>query len=125
MMNHLDRAFSFQEIKSKDELIKAMFYCSWPLCYSFYHDKLLYLSDGESENSPEYAVVTIDKTEGRFCVLGRELGRIKPGSVSPSEAPELIRQINARRYASGDPVQFMAEPKWHHHCSLCGLDDEL
>jgi len=124
MMNHPDRAFSFQEIKSRDELIKAMFYCSWPLCYSFYHDKLLFLSDGESEVSPEYAVVTVDKTEGRFGVLGRELGRIKPGSMSPSEAPELIQQMGANRYARGDPVHIMAEPKWHHHCSLCGLDDE-
>lgn len=72
-MNHADRAFSFAKIDCKEELIDAMFNHKWPLCYGFYHEKLLYLSDGESEDLPEYAIVTIDKTEGRFGICGREV----------------------------------------------------
>ena len=78
MMNHPDRAFSFAKINGKVDLIEAMFNHNWPLCYSFYHEKLLYLSDGESEDTPEYAVMTIDETEGRFSIHGREVGRVKP-----------------------------------------------
>lgn len=123
-MNHPDRAFSFQEIKSKDDLLTAMLNCKWPLCYSFYHGKLLYLSDGESEDFPEYAIVTIDKTEGRFGICGREVGRIKPVGMQASEVPELIQEMNAGHYTDGNPVQVVAEPKWHHSCQLCSLDEE-
>lgn len=124
-MNHPDRAFSFREIGSEDELVKAMFDHKWPLCYSFYHKKLLYLSDGESEDFPEYAVVTIDKTEGRFGIRGREVGRIKPASMLAAEVPGFIQEMNAGRYRSERPVRVVAEPKWHHRCQLCGLDGEL
>jgi hypothetical protein len=123
-MNHADRAFSFTRIDSKDELMDAMFNCKWPLCCSFYHDKLLYLSDGESEDMPEYAVVAIDKAEGRFGIHGRELGRIKPGGMQASEVPNYIKSLNASYINEGNPVEILAEPKWHHSCELCRLDEE-
>jgi hypothetical protein len=124
MMNHPDRAFSFTKIDSKNDLTKAMFNLKWPLCCGFYHEKLLYLSDGESEDMPEYAVVAIDKTEGRFGIHGREVGRIKPAAMQAVEVPKLIQGINARNYNnSGNPVMVVAEPKWHHSCQLCQLND--
>jgi len=123
MMNHPDRAFSFTKIESNDDLMEAMFNHKWPLCCSFYHDKLLYLSDGESEDMPEYAVVAIDKTEGRFGIYGREVGRIKPTGMHAAEAPKVIRGLNAANYNGGDPVRVTAEPKWHHICQLCRLED--
>jgi hypothetical protein len=124
MMNHPDRMFSFQEIESEGDLVEAMFNHKWPLCYSFYHGKLLYLNDGESEEMPEYAVVTIDKTEGRFGVLGREVGRIKPKSMTAEEVPKYIRDLNAYSSTENSTVRLTAEPKWHHHCQLCGLEEE-
>lgn len=123
MMNHPDRAFSFQEIESKDDLVAAMFNHKWPLCYSFYHGKLLYLNDGVSEDLPEYAIVTIDKTEGRFGIHGHEVGRINTTSMQVSEALNLISEMNAGQYTSIGPVQIVAEPKWHHSCQLCCLDE--
>jgi hypothetical protein len=90
-MNHVDRAFSFTRMDSKDELMDAMFNHKWPICCSFYHEKLLYLSDGECEDMLEYAVVAIDKTDGRFGVHGCEVGRIKPASMQPAETPKSIR----------------------------------
>jgi hypothetical protein len=124
LMNHADRAFSFTRIDSKDELMDAMFNHKWPLCYSFSHGKLLYLSDGESEDLPEYAIVTIDKTEGRFGIHGREVGRIKPMSMQAPVVPKLIQEMNAGHYIGWNPVQVVAEPKWHHSCQLCGLEVE-
>jgi hypothetical protein len=124
MMNHPDRAFSFAEIKSEGDLIEAMFNHKWPLCYSFHHGKLLYLNDGEHEDLPEYAVVTIDKIDGRFAFHGREVGRIKPTSMLAADAPKFIHDMNAGNYRGDNPVQFVAEPKWHHRCHLCGLEEE-
>jgi hypothetical protein len=124
IMNHPDRAFSFTEIESKDDLVEAMFNHKWPLCCSFYHQKLLYLSDGESEDLPEYAVVTIDKTEGRFGIHGREVGRIKPAIMQAAEAPEFIQETNVGNHTVENTIQIVAEPKWHHSCQLCRLDDE-
>jgi len=121
-MNHIDRAFSFTRIDSKDELMDAMFNHKWPLCCSFYHGKHLYLSDGMNEDLPEYAIVTIDKTEGRFGIHGHEVGRINTTSMLASEVPKLIQEINAGHYTAMDPVQIVAEPKWHHSCQLCCLE---
>ncbi len=123
-MNHPDRTFSFAKIKSEDDLVEVMFNRKWPLCHGFYHEKLLYLNDGESEDLPEYAVVTIDKAGGRFDFHGREVGRFKPANMLPSDAPRFIRDMNAGNYAGENPVQLIAEPKWHHRCHLCGLDGE-
>ena len=123
-MNHPDRAFSFKEIESKDELVEAMFNHKWPLCYSFYHEKLLYLNDGESEDLTEYVIVTIDKTEGRFGIQGREVGKIKTSSMHVADAKKIIQEMNAGKYSIEHPVQFVAEPKWHHSCQLCGLEGE-
>ena len=123
MMNHPDRAFSFAKINGKVDLIEAMFNHKWPLCYSFYHDKLLYLSDGESEDTPEYAVMTIDKTEGRFSIHGREVGRVKPAAMQAAEVARLIQGINTGAH-TGISVRVTAEPKWHHSCPLCQLEEE-
>jgi hypothetical protein len=123
MMNHPDRAFSFTKIESNDDLMEAMFNHKWPLCCSFYHDRLLYLSDGESEDMPEYAVVAIDKTEGRFGIHGREVGRIRPAGMHAAEVPKLTQGLNAANYNGGDQVKVVAEPKWHHSCLLCRLED--
>ena len=123
-MNHPDRAFSFNEIDSEEDLVEAMYNHRWPLCYGFYHQKLLYMSDGESEDAPEYAVVAIDQTEGRFGIHGREVGRIKPLSMAAAYVPKIIQQMNGGNNMGGTPVQFMAEPKWHHHCQFCGLEEE-
>jgi hypothetical protein len=123
-MNHPDRAFSFKEIDSKDDLVEAMFNHKWPLCYSFYHEKLLYLNDGESEDLTEYAVVTIDKTKGRFGIQGREVGRIKTTSMQAADAQKFIQEMNEGKYSIEHPIQVVAEPKWHHSCQLCGLEGE-
>jgi hypothetical protein len=124
-MNHSERAFSFKEIKSQDDLVDAIFNHRWPLCYSFYHKKLLYLNDGDSEDLPEFAVVAIDGTEGRFGIHGREVGRIRPISMPAGDAPGWIQKMNSSYYTGGDPVRFNAEPKWHHHCPLCGMEEDL
>ncbi|OPY54630.1 MAG: hypothetical protein A4E49_00941 [Methanosaeta sp. PtaU1.Bin112] len=122
-MNHQDRAFSFQEIESKEDLVAAMFNHKWPLCYSFFHRKLLYLNDSMSEDSPEYAIVIIDKTEGRFGVYGHEVGRINATSMQASEALDLIDEVSAGQYRIKDPVKVVVEPKWHHCCRFCGLEE--
>ncbi len=123
-MMHPDRIFSFSEIESEDELVEAMTNHKWPLCYGFYHGKLLYLSDGENEDDPEYAVVTIDKTEGHHGVIGREVGRIRPRGMDISEVHRLISDMTAGRYSMENSVRIEAEPIWHHSCQHCRLEDE-
>lgn len=123
-MIHADRIFSFKEIESEDDLVEAITNHKWPLCYSFYHGNLLYLSDGESENAPEYAVVTVDKTEGHHGVIGREVGRIKPMGMSAEDVHRFIQEMKAGRYNGENPVQVQAEPIWHHSCQYCRLVDE-
>jgi hypothetical protein len=104
-MIHPDRVFSFKELESEDDLVEAMINHKWPVCYGFYFGNLLYLGDADSEDKPEYAVMTVDKTEGHHGVHGREVGRIKPTG-------------------SENPVQIEAEPIWHHSCNFCRLDEE-
>ncbi|NPV61362.1 MAG: hypothetical protein HPY61_01815 [Methanotrichaceae archaeon] len=123
-MNHPERAFSFAEIERREDLLDAMFNHRWPLCYSFYHDKLLYLNDGESEDLPEYAVVSVDKTEGRFGVHGREIGRINPSRLQKADAMKLVQEMKTGSCAGESSVRLVAEPKWHHRCRLCDLDEE-
>lgn len=121
---HPDRIFSFNEIASEDDLVEAMTNHKWPLCYSFYHGKLLYLSDGESEDDPEYAVVTIDKTEGHHGVIGREVGRIKPKDMDSGNVHKFVSDMTTGRYSMENPVRIEAEPIWHHSCQHCRLDEE-
>jgi hypothetical protein len=123
-MRHPERAFSFSKIESEDDLMEVMFKRNWPLCHGFHHGTLLYLSDGEGEELPEYAVVTIDKTEGRFDIHGREVGRIKPMNMRSVDALKTIRELNAGNYNFENPVQVVVEPKWHHRCQLCTLEEE-
>jgi hypothetical protein len=66
----------------------------------------------------------VGKTEGRFGIHGREVGRINPAGMQASEVPGLIQELDAGRYTGGNPVQVMAEPKWHHSCQLCSLEGE-
>lgn len=124
-MKHPDRIFAFKEIESEDDLVEAMTNHKWPLCYSFYHGKLLYLGDGDSEELPEYAVVTIDKTEGHHGIHGRVVGRIKPMGMQAADVQRFIQEMDAGRYHSENPVRILAEPKWHHSCQLCRLEEDL
>ncbi len=123
-MIHPDRIFSFKEIESEDDLVEAMTNHKWPICYGFYYGKLLYLSDGDSEDAPEYAAMTIDKTEGHHGVLGREVGRIKPKGRDASEVRRFIQDMTAGRYSMENSVRVEAEPMWHHSCQYCRLDEE-
>jgi hypothetical protein len=123
-MIHPDRVFSFKEIENEDELVEAMTNHKWPVCYGFYYGKLLYLSDGDSEDSPEYAVMTIDKTEGHHGVIGREVGRIKPRSLEAGQVRKFIQDMTAGRYSMGNSVRIEAEPMWHHSCQYCRLEEE-
>jgi hypothetical protein len=123
-MNHPDRIFSFKEVPSEDDLVEAMTQHKWPLCYGFYHGKLLYLSDGDSEDAPEYAVVTIGKTEGHHGVHGREVGRIKPRGTDAALVHKFIQEMNQGRYSMENPVRVEAEPMWHHSCQFCRLEEE-
>lgn len=124
MMIHKDRIFSFKEIGSEDDLVEAMMNHNWPLCYSLYYGKLLYLNDSESEADPEYAVVTIDKTEGHHGIHGREVGRIRPRSMDAASVHKFIQDMSAGHYSSEEPVSAQVEPIWHHSCQLCRLEEE-
>ena len=123
-MIHTDRIFSFQELGSEEELVEAMTNHIWPVCYSFFYGKLLYLSDGDSEEATEYAVVTIDSTEGHHGVTGREVGRIKPRGLSNEKVHEFIQNMSQGHYAGEIPVQAQVEPKWHHSCKFCQIEED-
>ncbi len=123
-MKHPDRTFSIRKLESEDELVEAMTKHTWPLCYSFHYGDLIYLSDGDSEAVPEYAIVTIDKTEGHHGVHGREVGRIKPREMDESQVRKIVQDAKAGRWSSEDPVYVTAEPSWHHHCRFCDLEEE-
>jgi len=124
MVIHPDRVFSFKELESEDELVEAVTNHKWPLCYGFYYDKLLYLGDGDSEDAPEYAIVTIDKTEGHHGIVGREVGRIKPLGMDGAAVHRIIQGLGAGRYEMENPIRVEAEPKWHHSCQYCRLGED-
>nr|HPH48962.1 hypothetical protein [Methanothrix sp.] len=113
-MKHPDRTFSFKELESEEELIEAMINHKWPICYGFYYGNLLYLGDGDSEDHPEYAVITVDSTEGHHGVHGREVGRINPLAMPATEVQRFVADMIAGRYQSDMPVYICAEPMWHH-----------
>jgi hypothetical protein len=123
-MIHTDRIFSIKELEIEDELGEAMVNHTWPICYSFYFGKLLYLSDGDSEDMPECAVVTIDSTGGHHRVSGREVGRLKPRGLSEEQVHKFIQDMNSGRYIMDNPVQAQVEPAWHHSCKFCLLEEE-
>lgn len=123
-MIHPDRIFSFKEVESEDDLVEAMTNHKWPICYGFYYGKLLFLSDGESEDDPQYAVVTIDKTEGHHGVIGREVGRIRPRQVDAVQLRRFLQDMKAGRYSTENQVLVQVEPMWHHSCQYCRLDED-
>jgi len=123
-MIHPDRIFSFKELDREEDLIEAMINHKWPICYGFYYGNLLYLGDGDSEDHPEYAVITVDRTEGHHGVHGREVGRIRPLGMPAAEVQRFVADMTAGRYQSDMPVYVLAEPMWHHSCSFCRLQDE-
>jgi hypothetical protein len=124
IMIHPERVFSFKELESEDDLVEAMINHKWPICYGFYYGNLLYLGDADSEDHPEYAVMTVDKTQGHHGVIGREVGRINPAGMSAGQVHEFIRRMTEGRYDSENPVQIEAEPIWHHSCQYCRLEEE-
>jgi len=121
---HPDRVFSFKEVESEDDLVEAMINHKWPICYGFYHGSLLYLEDGDSEDAPEYAVMTVDKTEGHHGVIGREVGRIKPLGMSAEQVHKFIKEMNTGSYRMENSIQIEAEPIWHHSCQFCRLEED-
>ena len=123
-MIHPDRIFSFKELDREEDLIEAMANHKWPTCYGFYYGNLLYLGDGESEDQPEYAVMTVDRNEGHHGVHGREVGRIKPLGMPAEDIRQFVADMMAGRYQSESPVYIHAEPIWHHSCSFCRLEEE-
>ncbi|HNY35193.1 MAG: hypothetical protein AAGG66_08370 [Methanothrix soehngenii] len=124
MMKHPDRVFSFKELESEDDLVEAMTNHHWPICYGFYYSNHLYLGDGDSESDPEYAVTTVDKTEGHHGVHGREVGRIKPKGMSADQVRTFIQEITEGNYTSENPVRVEVEPIWHHSCTFCRLEED-
>jgi hypothetical protein len=71
----------------------------------------------------QHAVVTIDKTEGHHGIEGREVGRIKPLGMDGAQVHKFVQEMTDGKYSSENSVQIMAEPKWHHSCQLCRLDE--
>jgi hypothetical protein len=122
-MIHSERVFSYKELEKEDELVEAMTNHTWPLCYSFFFKNLLYLSDGDREDSPEYSVVTIDSTEGHHGIIGREVGRIRPRELSEQQLHDYIQKMNSGHYDGRNPVRVRVEPKWHHSCEACRLEE--
>jgi hypothetical protein len=122
-MKHADRIFSIKKLESEGELVEAMSDHTWPLCYSFHYGDLIYLSDGESEDAPEYAVVTIDKTEGHHGVQGHEVGRIKPLGMDKAQVHKFVQDMAQGNYSFEKPVYVQAEPSWHHSCQHCRLEE--
>jgi len=123
-MKHEDRVFSITELKKDDELVEAMTSHTWPLCYSFHYGNLLYLSDGDQEDSPEYAVVTIDKVEGHHGVIGREVGRVKPKEMDAAQVRKIVQEMGQGLYSSDNHVRVQAEPAWHHTCDCCRMEED-
>ena len=72
----------------------------------------------------EYAIVIIDKTEGRFGICGREIGRIKLNEMQAADVTKFIEGLDGGNLNDGKPVKLVAEPKWHHSCELCRLEEE-
>lgn len=122
-MKHPDRTFSFKEIENEDDLVRAMREHTWPLCYGFYHERLLYLGDGDAEDAPEYAVVAIDSTEGHHGIIGHEVGRIIPSGMEEDDLRRIVADMKAGRYTMNNPVRISVEPKWHHSCQHCRPDE--
>ncbi|HOK58141.1 MAG TPA: hypothetical protein PK659_02160 [Methanothrix sp.] len=121
-MKHPDRIFSYMELESEDELVKAITEHTWPLCYGFYHGDLLYLGDGDSEDAQEYSVVRIERTEGHHGIVGTEVGRI--ASRNKDEVRRIIREMKAGVNSMSNPIKVQVEPKWHHSCQLCRLEED-
>jgi hypothetical protein len=124
IMIHPERVFSFKELESEDDLVEAMINHKWPICYGFYFGNLLYLGDADNEDKPEYAVMTVDKTQGHHGVHGREVGRIKPTGLPAEQVHKFIQEMAAGHYSSENPVQIEAQPIWHHSCHFCRLEEE-
>jgi predicted SprT family Zn-dependent metalloprotease len=87
-------------------------------------DRIFSFKEVESEDNPEYAVMTIDKTEGHHGVIGREVGRIRPRGMDSDQLRKLLSDMKAGRYAMENQVRVQAEPMWHHSCQYCRLKED-
>ncbi|HOT07276.1 MAG TPA: hypothetical protein PLI05_01875 [Methanotrichaceae archaeon] len=123
-MIHTDRVYSSKELDSEDELVQAVTKHTWPLCYSFYHDGLLYLNDTDSESDPEYVVMIFDRAEGHHDVIGREVGRFRPRDMDEAAVRKYVADMEAGRWETELPLRVVAEPVWHHSCACCRLIEE-
>jgi hypothetical protein len=68
--------------------------------------------------------MTIDKTEGHHGIVSREVVRIAPLGMEAAKVHKSIKEMNAGHYSVENSVQIVAEPKLHHNCQLCRLEEE-
>jgi hypothetical protein len=122
-MIHADRTFGAKGLDAEDELVEVMAHHKWPLCQAFEYDGLLYLNDGDREDSPEYAALKIDEVDG-LMVTGREVGRIRPLGMDPGSVRQFIQEMRQGRWSMESPIKLKAEPDWHHSCELCEFKEE-
>lgn len=122
-MIHADRTFCVKGLETEDELVEVMAHHKWALCRAFDHDGLLYLNDGDREDSPEYAVLKIDEVDG-LMVAGREVGRIRPLGMEPALVRRFVQEMKQGQWSTESPIRLKAEPEWHHSCELCEFRED-
>jgi hypothetical protein len=122
-MIHSDRVFSVKKIDNEQDLVSVMSEHKWPLCISFHYGDLLYVNDSDSEDDPEYAVMTVDRAEGHHDVHGREVGRIWSRRADKETLRKFIQDMSSGRWSMENQVNVRAEPVWHHSCELCRLEE--
>ncbi|HUI39769.1 MAG TPA: hypothetical protein VLY86_02470 [Methanothrix sp.] len=122
-MIHADRTFGAKGLDAEDELVEVMAHHKWALCQAFEYDGLLYLNDGDREDSPEYAALKIDEVDG-LMVKGREVGRIRPLGMDPGQVRQFVQDTRQGRWSMESPIRLKVEPEWHHSCELCEFKED-
>jgi hypothetical protein len=81
------------------------------------NDGLLYLNDGDREETPEYAALKIEQVDG-LMVSGREVGRIRPLGMDVQKVQQFVQDMRQGRWSMDSPLKVKAEPEWRHGCEL-------